>query len=284
MKVKLGIIGLGLIGGSLAKAFKKNLSNATIVAYDRDEETLITAKNLGTIDIITNNIDYNFKDCDYIFLCTPIEFNIKFLKKLKSIIDLNCIITDVGSTKSNIHDFVIKENLENQFIGGHPMAGSEKSGYEFSNANLFKNSYYVITPTSKTNDIKLQEFKDLIIAIGAKPIIIKDYKKHDYAVAGISHVPHIIAIELVNLINNTDDESNLMKLLASTGFKDTTRIANCSAEVWEQICINNTNNIVNLLDVYINQLIAIKENIKNKNSEYVYQRFNNSSKYKKNMF
>lgn len=284
MNVRIGIVGLGLIGGSLAKAFKKNLSNTTIIACDKNKETLISARKSGVIDIITNNIDCNFKNCDYIFLCMPIELNIKFLKVLKSIVNSNCVITDVGSTKSNIHNAVIKENLENQFIGGHPMAGSEKSGYEFSNANLFVNSYYVITPTDKTNEIKLHEFENLIISINAKPIIIDDYQKHDYAVAGISHIPHIIAAELVNLVNSTDEDNNLMKILASTGFKDTTRIADCSSEVWEQICMTNVDNIVDLLDIYITQLVTIKENIKNKNNKYIVERFSNSSECRRQMF
>lgn len=279
MNIQIGIVGLGLIGGSLAKAFKQKISNITIVACDKNKHSLIDAQKSKVVDIITDDIDYNFKNCNYIFLCTPVELNINFLKKIKANISSDCIVTDVSSTKTSIHEAVIKEGLEGQFIGGHPMAGSEKSGYNISDANLFKNSYYVIILTEKFDVIKLEEFKQLIIDIGAVPIVMDDYKKHDYIVAGISHIPHIIATELVNLVQE-QDKSGLMTLLASSGFKDTTRIAGCSSEIWEQICITNADNIVDLLDIYIEQLVTIKENIKQRNNVYIYQRFDKASKYK----
>lgn len=278
--IKLGFIGLGLIGGSLAKAFRESIPHSTIVAFNRREEPRKKAYEDGTADIVTGEIDHNFADCDYIFLCTPVEFNAMYLKKLKSIIGKNCIITDAGSTKSNIHEAVIKEGLEANFIGGHPMAGSEKTGYEFSNAWLFKNAYYVITPTNKTNPERLDEFKMMIKGIGAKSIVIEDYRVHDYVVAGISHLPHIIAAELTNLVKTTDTEDNLMKKLAAGGFKDTTRIAASSPEMWQQICMTNTENISNLLDKYIAQLIEASERIKRGDGQYIYDMFTNSREYR----
>lgn len=280
INIKLGIIGLGLIGGSLAKAFREALPHSVIVAYNRRLEPRKMAIEDGTADIVTAEVDASFSDCDYIFLCTPVEFNEIYLKKLKSIIKEDCIITDVGSTKSNIHEAVKAENMEVNFIGGHPMAGSEKTGYEFSNAWLFKNAYYAITPTDRTDNIKLQELIHMVKLIGARPIVIEEYKLHDYAVAGISHLPHIIAAQLTNLVKSMDTEDSLMKTLAANGFKDTTRIAASSPEMWQQICMTNTENIVMLLDKYINQLIETRDKIENGDGAYVYNMFEQSSEYR----
>ena len=145
--IKIGIIGLGLIGGSLAKSFKRVFPRLNIIAYNRNTDNLLQAKSEGIIDVSTSEIDGSFSQCDYIFLCTPVEINENILKKLKTIIKPSCIITDVGSVKNNIHSLVIQENLEKNFIGGHPMCGSEKSGYDSSTDHLFENSYYVLTPT-----------------------------------------------------------------------------------------------------------------------------------------
>lgn len=278
--IKLGFIGLGLIGGSLAKAFREALPHSTIICYNRRQEPRKMAIEDGTADIVTDKVDNSFADCDYIFLCTPVEFNEEYLRILKSIIKPECIITDAGSTKSNIHKAVIKEGLEANFIGGHPMAGSEKTGYEFSNAWLFKNAYYAITPTSMINKDKLLEFELMVKLIGAKPIIIENYERHDYAVAGISHLPHIIAAELTNLVKDKDTDDNLMKTLAANGFKDTTRIAASSPEMWQQICMTNTNNITNLLDEYINRLVEVRDRIKEGDGEFVYELFAKSRKYR----
>lgn len=278
--IKLGFIGLGLIGGSLAKAFREALPHSTIVCYNRREEPRKMAIMDGTADIVTKEVDNSFADCDYIFLCTPVEFNEMYLKKLKTIIKPECIITDAGSTKTNIHEAVTTEGMEANFIGGHPMAGSEKTGYEFSNAWLFKNAYYVITPTGVTAREKLEEFKLMVRLIGAKPIVIGDYTRHDYAVAGISHLPHIIAAELTNLVKDMDTEDNLMKTLAANGFKDSTRIAASSPEMWQQICMTNTENITMLLDEYIKRLTEVKEKITGGDGEYVYNLFTRSRQYR----
>lgn len=278
--MKLGFIGLGLIGGSLAKAFREALPHSTIICYNRREEPRKMAIEDGTADIVTDKVDNSFADCDYIFLCTPVEFNEVYLKKLKTIIKSQCIITDAGSTKTNIHEAVIAEGLEANFIGGHPMAGSEKAGYEFSNAWLFKNAYYVITPTRITKKEKLDELELMVKLIGAKPVIIPDYKNHDYAVAGISHLPHIIAAELTNLVKDMDTKDNLMKLLAANGFKDTTRIAASSPEMWQQICMTNTENITNLLDEYIKRLVNARDRIKVGDGEFVYDLFTKSRQYR----
>lgn len=274
-----GFIGLGLIGASIAKALRRVYKDCTIIGYNRSEKNRTLAVADGTANIVTDKIDDNFKNCDYIFLCTPVEYNCMYLQELKRIIKNDCIITDVGSTKVSIHKMVIEEGLEDNFIGGHPMAGSEKTGYENSSDRLCENAFYAITPTSKTTEKKLFEYKQIVSDIGAIPVILP-YKEHDFAVAGISHLPHIIASQLVNLIHDNDVENQTMHQLAAGGFKDITRIASSSSAMWEQICMTNTENILNLLDKYINLLHKTKEELASGNGKYIYDMFTDSREYR----
>ncbi len=274
-----GFIGLGLIGASIAKALRRVYKDCTIIGYNRSEKNRTLALADGTANIVTDKIDDNFKDCDYIFLCTPVEYNCQYLKELKAHIKDSCIITDVGSVKENIHNIVIEEGLEENFIGGHPMAGSEKTGYENSSDRLCENAFYAITPTSKTKDEKLMEYKQIVTDIGAIPVILP-YAEHDFAVAGISHLPHIIAAQLVNLIHDNDVDNHTMHQLAAGGFKDITRIASSSSAMWEQICMTNTKNIIDLLDKYISILSSTKDELQASNGKFIYDMFTDSREYR----
>lgn len=277
--LNIGFIGLGLIGGSIARILKIKMPECVITAYSRSSQPLLEAKADGNIDIITDSIDASFADCDYIFLCTPVQYNSEYLSKLKPVIGTDCIITDVGSVKEYIHDSVKELDMEACFIGGHPMAGSEKTGYSNSSAYLLENAYYAVTPTTKTSKAKLDEYVELVKLMGAIPVVV-DYREHDYSVAGISHVPHLIASSLVNLIKDSDSSEGLMKRLAAGGFKDITRIASSSPEMWEQICMTNTKAIISLLEDYIASLDRIKEKLAANDSEFIYDLFSTSREYR----
>lgn len=274
-----GFVGLGLIGSSIAKAFRQIYPNCRIVAFNRSEKARQMAFEEKVADIVTDTIDDSFGTCDYIFLCTPVEYNEFYLKTLKSIIMPTCIITDVGSVKTNIHKVVIDEGLEENFIGGHPMAGSEKTGYENGSAKLCENAFYAITPTSLSSSEKVAEYTSLVEGIGAIPIIL-DYKEHDYAVAAISHLPHVIAAQLVNLVKENDSGQQIMKQMAAGGFKDITRIASSSPEMWEQICMTNAENIATLLDKYILSLTQAKNMLLKKDGEGIRELFSRSRSYR----
>lgn len=276
-KLNIGFIGLGLIGGSIAKGIRKNFPETIITVYNRSENSRIAAYNDGIANIITDSVDDNFKDCDYIFLCTPVEHNIVYLDILKNIIKPDCIITDVGSVKTNIHEEIEKRGLNKNFIGGHPMTGLEKTSYFNSDEKLMINAYYIFTPTPDSDPEKLTELKNIISAIGSKPVIL-DYKEHDYLVAGISHVPHLIAANLVNLVKDTENEN--MKLLAAGGFKDITRIASSSPQMWQEICSVNSENIIKLLDKYILMLNETKEELQNSSPNAIYKLFEKSKEYR----
>jgi len=275
----IGFIGLGLIGGSIAKAIRRVYPSYHIIAYNRSEEARILAKQDGTCNVVTDSIDETFSNCDYIFLCTPVEYNSQYLKTLKTIIKSNCVITDVGSVKGNIHQAVAHLGLEANFIGGHPMAGSEKTGYAHANDRLVENAYYALTPTPLTNQSSLDTLISIINNIGAIPIIL-DYSEHDRVVAAISHLPHIIASSLVNLVKDSDSESGTMKLIAAGGFKDITRIASSSPEMWEQICMTNRENLSDFITKYVDSLIEIKKDIDSADKQAVNNLFQTSRDYR----
>jgi prephenate dehydrogenase len=279
MTITIGFIGLGLIGGSMAKAIRKIHPDYTIVAYNRTKEVALKAKQEGVIDIICEEQDSHFANCDFIFLCTPVEQNIKYLSYLKGIIKRDCILSDVGSVKGIIHKQVNELGLSGSFIGGHPMAGSEKTGYENSNSHLLENAYYILTPGEEVSLPMISSYVELVSSIHAIPLVLT-YEEHDYITAGISHLPHLIASTLVNLVKNLDNEEEHMKMIAAGGFKDITRIASSSPTMWEQICMENPENISKVLDEYIRLLIQVRYDVDHHNKGAIYQMFSTSRDYR----
>lgn len=277
--INVGFIGLGLIGGSIAKALKKSDSPFYITAYNRSPEPLVEAVADGVVDRAAHEIDNAFCGCDIIFLCTPVEHNSTYLSLLKGIIKKGCIITDVGSVKGYIHETVRALGMEDCFIGGHPMAGSEKTGYFAATDTMLENAYYIITPTPLTPKESLDFYIGIVRKTGAVPIVAEP-DRHDYAVAGISHVPHLIASGLVNTVRENDTDDCLMKMLAAGGFKDITRIASSSADMWSQICMTNSVQISLLLGKYIDYLSKVKEQIDSSDRTAITEMFVQSKEYR----
>lgn len=252
-KFTCGFIGLGLIGGSIAKAVRNTFPNTRMIAYDINQASLQLAADEHVIDEIRPTIDGTFGDCDYIFLCAPVTHNVANLLILKDYLSPGTVLTDVGSVKTDIHRQIESLGLKDCFIGGHPMTGSERFGYPNSDAALLENAYYILTPSDTVPQEALNSFRDLVEALGAIPLILS-YEEHDYVTAAISHVPHVIAASLVNLVKNSDSKEGIMKMVAAGGFKDITRIASSSPTMWQQICLTNTENISKLLKDYIKSL------------------------------
>ena len=275
----IGFIGLGLIGGSIAKTIRRVHPDYHILAYARHRETLAAALNSGTIDGVLEEKDERYHHCDYIFLCAPVEYNIEYLKYLKEVISDECIITDAGSVKGPIHQVVEEIGLDHNFIGGHPMAGSERSGFANSSDHLLENAYYILTPGGEVPLNKLTEFSELIDSLGAIPMVLTA-EEHDFITAGVSHLPHIIASSLVNLVSSLDNDAEYMKTIAAGGFRDITRIASSSPVMWQQICLENTRNISAVLDEYIRMLIQIRCSVDNKEADQLYQLFAASRDYR----
>lgn len=279
----IGFIGFGLIGGSIAKAIKNSHPEYNIVVTSRSIAPLQKAKEDGIVDVIADNLTSHFGQCDFIFLCTPVVTISKYLWELKDIIKEDCIITDVGSVKGNIHRAAKEAGLNQYFIGGHPMAGNETCGYANSTAEFLRGAKYIVTKTDCTTDTKLHAYETLIKDMGAIPVVM-DWKIHDITAACISHVPHLVAAGLAKIVKDKEDSNQFMHLLAAGGFKDTTRIAASTPEMWSQICKANSDAICDMLDNYIDLLINIRNSIKNDTNEdyvsYVQDLFTETREYR----
>lgn len=272
-------IGLGLIGGSIARAFREYFPDMKIKVFDKDIPSLSLALKERVATSIYTELTEDLCNADYIFLCAPVSINEENLRALKPMLKPHTILTDVGSVKNGIHETVASLGLEKQFIGGHPMAGSERFGYANSKANLLENAYYILTPTNAVDPDSVSSLKEMITTIKAVPLVI-NCKEHDYVTAAISHLPHIIASSLVNLVKDADSEAQLMKTMAAGGFKDITRIASSNPVMWQQICLTNTDNIRSLLERYISSLQQIKEQLEQHDGYGLYHFFDDARLYR----
>lgn len=287
----IGFIGLGLIGGSIARGLKRARPDIKIMAYMRTRSRLEQAREEGIVDVILDGIDEQLRDCDLIFLCTPVEYNARYLSEIRPFLKEGALITDVGSTKGGIHEEILRQGLSHVFVGGHPMAGSEKTGYEHSTAHLLENAYYIVTPpagqssekslapTDECLDANTRRIVAVAETIGAIPLVL-DYREHDKVVAAISHLPHLVASSLVNLVRDYDTEAGTMKQVAAGGFKDITRIASSSPEMWEQICMTNVTPIAEILEAYIGSLNKVLNDIRSHDSNAVFNLFKTSRDYR----
>lgn len=276
---KIGFIGLGLIGGSIARAIRQYYPDSEIIAFDKSRETLALATQESVINVACTSIDNNFSNCHYIFLCAPVSYNTAYLKQIKHYVTKDCILTDVGSVKTSIHEEIISLDMEENFIGGHPMAGSEKSGFLNSKPMLIENAYFILTPSSTVSQDKVTAYSTFVESLKALPVIL-DYKEHDLITGTISHLPHIIASTLVNFVKDTDTKDELMKQLAAGGFKDITRIASSSPTMWQHICLKNGDNIVKILDAYIDMLKNARDSVAESSEQKLYDLFETSKNYR----
>ncbi|MDO4965797.1 MAG: prephenate dehydrogenase/arogenate dehydrogenase family protein [Lachnospiraceae bacterium] len=277
--MKIGFIGLGLIGGSLAKAIRENHTDYEIIAYDIYGKLLDNALVDGTINKACYEIGDEFYNCDFIFLCAPVTSNEENLKEIIKYVSEDTILTDVGSVKGNIHRALDNIGFKGCFIGGHPMAGSEKYGYDFSDSNLLKNAYFVLTPSDNVKEEQVNKYIELVSSIGCKPTVM-DMTLHDTATGVISHIPHVIAASLVHFLINHDNDKQTMKTLAAGGFRDVTRTASSSVKMWEDICIANNDIICELLDDYIDELKETRQTMSTKDKEKIARFFSDAKEYR----
>lgn len=277
--LNIGFIGLGLIGGSIAKALRRVHPDIKIIACDKDTESLTAALSDGVINEAADHISGSFSECDVIFMCAPVSVNIKNLEILKPLIKEHCILTDVGSVKSSMHAAVRDAGLSSHFIGGHPMAGSEKSGYLSASDRLLENAYYILTPSHLAAESMKDTMVDLVKSIVSIPIVLS-CEEHDVITASISHLPHIIAYTLVNLVRETDNDEGMMRQLAAGGFKDITRIASSSPVMWQQICSENQGQILNVLDLYTERLSLVAKAIRSDDKQTLLDTFGAAKDYR----
>lgn len=279
-----GFIGFGLIGGSVARALRKIYPDSRILAYNyyetKPHPRLEEAVKDGILSNITTSLE-DFHHCDVVFLCAPVIKNVAYLQKIAPFVKDDCIITDVGSVKTNIYEEIQELGLDRQFVGGHPMTGSEKIGYNYSDENILIDKYYLLTPTPSTNPDYTSWMEEFVKAAGSLCMIL-DPVTHDQITSGISHVPHVIAACLVNTVAARDHDGNYAKLAAG-GFHSVTRISSSSPEMWENICVTNKTEITRFLDEYIESLNNARQMIESADSEALTNLFSSAKHYRDNI-
>ena len=274
--IAVTVIGLGLIGGSICEALKRKNITVTGVSSKR------TIEKAKTMHIIDKGYDYSgiqesIKKSEFVFICTPLLDISKRLLQVFKYADRNVIISDVGSTKSIICKEAEKQTKKGQyFIGGHPMAGSEKRGVENANPYLFYDAVYVLTPLPNTPKRVTKRLSTIIALLGAK-IMILDPELHDEIAANISHVPQLLAVLLTNQLSYKNND--LYRNLAAGGFRDMTRIASSSYEIWRDIIKTNTVKISEALNDFKQELLLLSRNLENE--EYLKKAFERAQSERK---
>lgn len=258
--MKIGIVSLGLIGGSLFKRLSK--TEHKIYAVTRNEETIKKAKKYSIN--VSNNYEI-LKACQIVFVATPINKTIEVLDALENVLSNNCIVLDCASVK----EFVMKKDRPYKFIGSHPMAGTENSGFDSSFEELFDGAKWVLTPNDKTLENDIEMVEDIIELTGAE-VVIADAKEHDEAVAMISHMPLLLAQALFN----SSKDNKLALKLASSGFRDMTRLAMSNLEMAKDMREYNAENI----DTALNKLYSSINFLKNTKDLEIYTDIKNTRK------
>ena len=269
----LSIIGVGLIGGSLARALRKAKLVGRVTGCNRSEKTLKKAVELDVIDDYYLNISEAVKDADVIIIGTPLSVSEKILPKLADSMSANTVLTDVGSVKGgivNVAKEVLAEKFSN-FVPGHPIAGTEKNGVEASFEDLFVNHRVILTPLKETSPKAHKLVKQMWKSVGAQ-VIDLDVKHHDEVLAATSHLPHMLAYALVDCLASMQESEEIFEYAAG-GFADFTRIASSSPSMWDDICFSNREALIRTLEIFSSHIDNIKSAIEKSESDELLEIF-----------
>ena len=252
---KVTIVGVGLIGGSLGMAIKKNNLAREVVGISQKSSSLANAVKNNVIDHAASDIKTAVLNADLVILATPVKTIINILSTIGPHLRRHCIVTDVGSTKEAIVDAAHKYlHPHILFVGSHPLAGSEKRGSNYANPDLFQGATCIMTPTEQTNRLAKEKVKHFWTNIGCQVKMLKP-EEHDKVVSYISHLPHLAAFAMMGVT-----PSEFLEYSAQ-GLKDTTRIASSSAQMWNDICMVNNRNIIKALDEFVKNLSIFRKAI-----------------------
>lgn len=272
MNQKVLIVGLGLIGSSLALCIKKEHPLVTIIGIDNLETSEEFALKRQIIDQRGESFEKVAVEADVIFLCTPVKSLLEQLRVLGRLpLKEDVLISDVGSTKLEIIETAEEAGLKT-FIGGHPMAGSHKSGVTAADENLFENAYYILTTSETKRQSQIAELQQLLQGTRAKFVILTA-EEHDQITGMLSHLPHIIAAGLVNQSKIFNEEHPRSKQLAAGGFRDITRIASSDPQMWTDILLSNKAALVELLASWQAEMQQVSSWIQTENNGAIFQFF-----------
>ena len=263
---RLVIVGIGLIGGSFGLAARRCGLAREIIGVARRQSTLDKAIEVGACDAATADLCEATRDADFVLLAPPVGQMERICREIAPLVAPGAIVTDAGSTKARIVETCEPLFTRAHFIGGHPMAGSEQTGVEAARADLFENARWILTPTAQTNADALNHLTSIIEKMGAQ-VIEMDAARHDEVLAVTSHLPHMTAAALMHVFGNLKDE-NAARVVAR-GWRDSTRIAAGSAEMWRDIALANRGALLSALDEMDDSLQQFRAALQSENGEEI---------------
>ena len=278
---KISIIGCGLIGSSILRAVVEKKLASKISAYDKSSKATDYLKKNFSIEVC-NNISNVVKDSDLVIIASPLSSYKEILLSIQSNLKENVILTDTGSAKKEVNKIISNLNLKNvNWIASHPIAGTEYSGPEAGFATLFNNRWCILSADNKANKDKINELEKFWSNLGCK-VKLMSFEDHDYILSLTSHLPHAVAYSIVKTaINNEDKFKDDVIQYSAGGLRDFTRIAASDPLMWKDIFIDNSDNILKVLDNYSKNLEEIKNAIKNKDSKKLLEIFSSTKKIRK---
>ncbi len=270
---RLTIIGVGLIGGSLARALKAASECVEVVGYGRNADALQKALKLGVIDRAETDIAVAVRGADVIVLGVPVGAMETVLGELQPYLEPQTILTDVGSTKGSVVEAATKVfgKLPPRFVPGHPIAGTEMSGVEASFAELFQKRRVILTPDAGTDNEALETVRGMWQQAGAE-VIDMSVEHHDEVLAATSHLPHMLAFTLVDTLAGLEDHDDIFRFAAG-GFRDFTRIASSNPQMWHDICLNNRDALLKIVQRFTSELTTLATAIEKSDSEAILATF-----------
>ena len=275
---KLAVVGVGLIGGSLALALKQAGAVGHVIGIGRGLPNLETASRLGVVDSYTQDIAAGVADADVVFLATPVQALGALAKQAMPHLKSGAILTDGGSVKQAVID-AIEPHLRDDvhFVPGHPIAGTENSGAEAAFATLYCDRRCILTPTENTDATALDSMRSMWQLAGSQ-VVIMDVEKHDRVLAAISHLPHMVAYALVNAVGSYDRYNENILEYSAGGFRDFTRIASSDPTMWRDIALTNREALIEMMEQFETFFAELKEDVATGSAERLFEFFRRSKK------
>jgi len=279
---KVCIIGCGLIGSSIARAIRKNNLSSKIVSSNRSDSVNKKVIELKIVDDSSSDTKKMAEGSDLIIIATPLSSYEDIISKIKNSLKSGTILTDVGSVKENVINLIEKEVPANvSWISSHPIAGTEESGPEAGFSELFKNRWCILTPSKKVQEKDIKLLETFWKKIGSK-VDIMEAKQHDYILSITSHIPHLIAYNVVNTsLNIQDEKESVIIKYSAGGLRDFTRIAASNPIMWRDIFIQNKKNTSKMIDKFIEDLEDLKKAIENEDGKKLEKIFTKTKKIRK---
>lgn len=278
----MALLGVGLIGGSLAIDCRKKGLVGTVAGYGRKEANLRKAVSLGVIESYDLNLEKVVADADLVVLATPLGSYREMVKKMLPFLSPETIVTDVGSVKGKVIEELESILGSFKFVPGHPVAGREKSGVEAAIPDLFKGARCILTPTASTDPLALKKIKELWEETGAVVSILNS-KEHDEILGMVSHLPHLVAYALVNTVLEASKGEPKLVSYSGGGFRDFTRIGASSPEMWKDIFIANREIVLDQIAKFEAVLGRLKKDIQENNGSGLLNEFEKSKKLKESL-